>query len=105
MNITLPKTKTVKTAIITVETLHATCSLATSACVSLLAHHENLVLNKASTQLDAITVQLAIPIVSSLNGKQSYADALMSGKAEHGFKPAGSGTHLWVPAPPKPQTC
>jgi len=79
-NIVLPKTKTAKTAAITVEALHATCSLVTSVHMLLpVAHHENPVLKKFSTQLDAITVQLAIPIVSSLNGKQSYAATLTLG--------------------------
>ena len=70
-NITFPKTKTVKTAVITVEALCAARSLAASTCMSLLAHHENLVLNKVSAQLDAITAQLAIPIISAPNDKQS----------------------------------
>ena len=79
-NIALPKTKTAKTAAITVEALHAACSLAASARTSLpTTHLENPVLNKVSTQLDAIAAQLAIPITSSLNGKQSYAAALASG--------------------------
>ena len=79
-NIALPKTKTAKTAAITVEALHAACSLAVSARTSLpAAHLENPVLNKVSTQLDAIAAQLAIPIVPSVNGKQSYATALTSG--------------------------
>ena len=76
-NIALPKTKTAKTAAIMVEALHAACSLATSARMSLpTAHLKKPVLNKVSTQLDAIAAQLAIPIVSSVNGKQSYATAL-----------------------------
>ena len=69
-NIAFPKTKTAKTAVITVEALCAACSLAASARVSLLAHHKNPVLNKVSAQLDAITVQLAIPIISAPNDKQ-----------------------------------
>ena len=45
-NIVLPKTKTAKTAAITVQALHATCSLVTSVHTLLpVAHHENPVLN------------------------------------------------------------
>ena len=79
-NIALPKTKTAKTAAITVEALRTARSLAASARTSLpAAHLENLVLNKVSTQLDAIAVQLAIPIAPSSSGKQSYASTLASG--------------------------
>ena len=79
-NIALPRTKTAKTAAIMVEALRTACSLAASACSSLpAAHLENPVLNKVSTQLDAIAAQLAIPITPSPSGKQSYAFTLASG--------------------------
>ena len=95
-NIALPKTKTTKTAAITVEALHAACSLAASVCTSLpTTHLENPVLNKVSTQLDAIAAQLAIPIMSSLNGKQSYTTTLTLGI--HPL-PAASAASVSVPA-------
>ena len=79
-NTALPKSKTAKTAAVTVEALHAACNLIASVHMSLpTAHLENPVLNKVGTQLDAITVQLAIPITSSLSGKQSYTATLSSG--------------------------
>ena len=84
-NIVLPMTRTVKTTVITIKALQVACSLAASACVSLLAHHEHPVLNKVSTQLDAITAHLTIPVSSPLDRKISYAAALALG--------TGTGTH------------
>src|SRR6266481_3092838 len=59
--ISLPKTKTTKTATIVVETLLAACGLVTVACSSLLDNQESPMLSKVSSQLDVVTAHLAIP--------------------------------------------
>ena len=78
-SVTLPKTKTAKTAVITIEALHTARSLAASAQVSLLAHKENTALSKVSMQLDAIAAHLAISAVPPSDQKRSYATVLTSG--------------------------
>ena len=76
--ITLPKTKTAKSAAITVEALHAARDLTAAARGALSVHQESPLLGKVSQQLDAITAHLAIPNVPSSERKLSYAAALTS---------------------------
>ena len=71
----LPKTKTAKSAAITVEALHAACDLTAAAHGALSVHQESPLLGKVSQQLDMITAHLAIPNVPSSEWKLSYAAA------------------------------
>ena len=109
-NIALPMTGTAKTTVITIEALQVACSLAASARVLLLTHHEHPILNKVSTQLDATTAHLGIPVSSPLDGKRSYAATLALGTGTHPLQaplapsatPATSASQDAVLSPPSP---
>ena len=109
-NIALPTTGMAKTTVITIKALQVARSLAASACMLLLAHHEHLILNKVSTQLNAITAHLAIPVSSPLDGKRSYAATLALGTGTHPLQaplapsatPATSASQDAIISPPSP---
>ena len=71
--IALPKTKTAKKGLITVETLLLTHELAGSACVLLWDNHEGPWVDDISRQLEAIKVHLGIASTARTCQKPSYA--------------------------------
>ena len=79
LGIALPKTDKAKNFAIAVVDFQLACSLITSACASLQAHHENLQLNDISKKLDVITAHFDIAGVAQPSQPHSYASVLATG--------------------------
>ena len=96
--VTLPKTKTAKLALIVVDALHTACDLVTAACASLKEGIEGPMLKEISNQLDTIMAYLIIPGKSPSIQKYSYASALTTGLQP----PTSDASPPSPPLPPHP---
>ena len=97
--VTLPKTKTAKSALITVDALHAARDLVAAACASLQEGNEGPTLKDISNQLESITARLTTPSSSppTPTPQCSYASALTTG-----FQPPTLDASPLSPSPSPP---
>src|SRR6266481_4117066 len=105
--IPLPKTRAAKTAVVTVNVLHSTCELITSASalVSLAVHQECPQLSNINRQLEVIMAHLAAPSMSQTGKDHSYA-SILTMDMQHPIKAVSPGLNSHIsslpPSPPHP---
>ena len=96
LGIVLPKTDKAKNVAIAVADFQLACSLITSTCASLQAHHENLQLNDISKKLDVITAHFDIAGVAQPSQPRSYVFVLATGIKSSVKPKAHPGLHFDV---------